>query len=67
MEGRREDIQDTCQKETSKGQRCTTKCISSICCIQQDVANAPFALPLTGEQEKCCTEGESLKMLIDLG
>lgn len=67
MEGRREDIQDTCQKETSKGQWCTTKCISSICCIQQDVANALFALPLTGEQEKCCTEGESLKMLIDLG
>lgn len=33
----KEDIQETCPKETSKGQWCTTKCLSSACCIQQDV------------------------------
>lgn len=60
--GGREDIQETCPKETSKGQWSTTKCISSICCIQQDVANASFSLPLRGEQEKGCTRGKSLEM-----
>lgn len=58
MGGGREDIQETCPKETSKGQWSTTKCISSICCIQQDVANASCSLPLRGEQEKGCTRGK---------
>lgn len=61
----REDIQETCPKETSKGQWCTTKYISSICCIQQDVTNALFSLALRGEQEKSSTKGESLEMFID--
>lgn len=55
--GGREDIQETCPKETSKGQWSTTKRISSICFVQQDVANA-FSLTLRGEQEKGCTWGK---------
>lgn len=62
----REAIQPTCPKETSKGQWSTTKCISSICCIQQDVANASSSLPLRGEQEKGCTRGKSLLVFIGL-
>lgn len=36
--GEQEDVEETCPKETSKGQWSTTNCISSICCFQQDVA-----------------------------
>lgn len=62
----KEDVHETCPKETSKGQWSTTKCISSICCIQQDVANASFSLPIRGEQEKGCSRGKSLEMFIML-
>ncbi len=64
--GGREDIQETCPKETRKGQWSTTKCISSICYVRQDVANASFSLPLRGEQEKGCTRGKSLEMFMVL-
>lgn len=63
FKGGREDIQETCPKETSKGQWSTTKCISSICCIQQDVTNASFSLPLRGEQEKAALGENPLKCL----
>lgn len=58
FKGGREDIQETCPKETSKGQWSTTKCISSICCIQQDVLMHRF-LYLWGVNRKKAALGEN--------
>lgn len=61
----REDIQQTCPKETRKEQYYTTKCISSISCIDRMLLIATCIIfYLRGEQEKGCTQGQSLEMLV---